>query len=124
MVKEEIMSYKNYSNYSKRNETSFETNDYVEETLFDEEPDVVNDENESVSETVEDVVDEPVKFVTGKVYNCTACYLRAQPNREADYISILDSGSELFIVEDLEDWYKVQAGSFIGFIMKDYVSID
>lgn len=85
-----------------------------------------------VIDTLEEVdipVKEPEKeeFVnTGKVANCNAAYIRENPTKASNHLTIVKEGDEL-LVEHISNtnWYKVTTQSGIdGYIMKELVSLD
>ena len=85
----------NYKKYSKQNETE-----------------------EAVTDT------EEVKQVIGVVHNCEKLNIRKKPDKDADVLCTLNSGTEVLINDANEDFYSVVTESGIdGYCMKQYVKV-
>lgn len=94
------------------------SNNYESENV--QEKDMKNEEEELFSEKKE-------SFITmGKVANCNAAYIRENPTKDSNQLSIVKKGDEL-LIEHISNtnWYKATTQSGIeGYIMKELVSID
>lgn len=98
----------------------------VEEPVVIEEPAVVEPViEESIVE--EPVVEEPApKYVVGVVANCNSLNVREQPDRKADVIAVLRSGTEIQVdIENtLDVWFHVYTATGLdGFCMKEYIDV-
>lgn len=81
-----------------------------------------------IEDTVEsaETDDEVFEPFIGTVINCTKLNVRKEPNKEAEIVCKVDSGSELMIdaTNSTGDWYSVCTGAGIeGFCMKEYISV-
>lgn len=85
----------------------------------------------AVTETVDTVMPEPVveetpKFVIGTVIDCNSLNVREHPDRKADVLTILMSGTDVQIAidEKLDEWYHVYTATGLdGFCMKNYIAL-
>ncbi len=59
-----------------------------------------------------------VTVTTGKLN------LRKEANASSKSLAIVREGEELSFVAEADDWYQVKSGSQIGFVTKEYVSLD
>lgn len=86
-------------------------------------------------EAVEDVTEAPVEEhqnadqdtedLTGHVANCNQVYLRENPDMGNGQKWVLDAGVELFITDEVNEWYEVVlADGREGYIKKEFVAID
>ncbi len=50
--------------------------------------------------------------------------LRKEANSDSKSLSIVEKGDELSFICEVDDWYQVSVNGKIGFVMKDYVSLD
>lgn len=102
----------------------------VEEPVVIEEPVVVES---VIEETIveESVVEEPVveptpKYAVGVVANCNSLNVREQPNRKAEVITVLRSGTEVQVdvTNTLDVWFHVYTATGLdGFCMKEYIDV-
>lgn len=102
-------------NYEKMYQSN---NDYELENV--QEKDMKNEEEEFFSEKKE-------SFITmGKVANCNAAYIRENPTKDSNQLSIVKKGDELLIEHvSNTNWYKTTTQSGVeGYIMKELVSLD
>lgn len=71
--------------------------------------------------------DEEVESFADKNYTkyakatCTILNVRSGPGTEYDKVSSVALGEQMKVLEELEEWVKVEAGSTIGYVSKDYV---
>ena len=52
-----------------------------------------------------------------------ALYVRMEPNTEADYWTMVPSGEELLVIEELGDWVKVDIDGEEGYVAAEYVEV-
>lgn len=79
-----------------------------------------NLKNNSVKEIrPEESVHEKSEPVIGVVTNCKKLNVRNAPNTDAAVVKIVDSGTKFKIKDEVDGFYKVDA----GYVMKDYISL-
>lgn len=79
-----------------------------------------------VEQDVEEVVVEETKPIVGIVSGCKHLNVRTTPIVGDNVIGTIDEGTEVAInLETFESdsWYSVTTGNFIGFCMKQYITI-
>ena len=52
-----------------------------------------------------------------------ALYVRMEPSTEADYWTMVPSGEELLVLEDMGDWVKVDIDGEEGYVASEYVNV-
>ena len=52
-----------------------------------------------------------------------ALYVRMEPSTEADYWTMVPSGEELLVIEDMGDWVKVDIDGEEGYVASEYVNV-
>ncbi len=71
--------------------------------------------------------EELCKSVSKRIGKVTyeAVRLRKEPSTECDVITLITSNKKVTILDDsLKGWYKVQYGSYVGYMSKDYVEVE
>lgn len=129
----------NYNNYSKNmkndNNKSFnkkeETKNFnIEYQVETETVEAIETDTTEINETVEvkeAVEPEEVKetFKIGVVSNCKRLHVRLEPSKESESISIIDSDTEVDVLEDSDPmFYKVRVNNIEGYCMKKFIAID
>jgi hypothetical protein len=129
------MSNRNYTNYSKQNKPAEKA---------PEAPESQSDENvQNIQENIENTEPatnaapepqpepETPEAVIGVVVNCEKLNIRADANKTAEVLCIINKGEEVEIDEEdsTDDFYAVIYGgnksvSVIGFCMKQYIEIN
>lgn len=147
------MSNRNYTNYSKQNKPA-EKAPEAPEVLETKAPESQSDENvQNLQENIEntepatsaapeaqtnqpepeapDVLPGSPEAVIGVVVNCEKLNIRADANKTAEVLCIINKGEEVEIDEEdsTDDFYAVIYGgnksvSVIGFCMKQYIEIN
>lgn len=80
----------------------------------------IDRENNEIVVTVNPIEEEETEEVTeirGKVISIIGLNIRQNPSVESERIGVLEYGSEVVILEDCGDWYRIDN----GYIFKDYV---
>lgn len=78
---------------------------------------------EPITEEIKEEIIEPVIVYNGRVDNCFKLNLRRKPNKNSEVISVLDKGQIVVILDQVNDFYKVEIDGLIGFCMKSYIEI-
>ncbi len=55
---------------------------------------------------------------------CDALYVRMEPDTEADYWDKIPHGEELAVIEEMEDWVKVEIDGEEGYVAAEFVEIN
>lgn len=100
-----------------------ETVNEVEE--FNEESNETMDETDKTTNEVEEESEEDIK--SGIIDGCKKLYVRKEPSKNSEPVSIVEEGSELAIdiTHSTDDFYKVITLNGIeGFCVKEYVKIN
>lgn len=58
------------------------------------------------------------------IVNTTTLRVRAAATTDSKVVSSVSKGEELFVVEELDGWLKVELDNFQGYISKDYVKVE
>lgn len=80
----------------------------------------IDHENNKIVITVNPIEEEESEEVTeirGMVISNDGLNIRQNPSVESERIGVLEYGSEVIILEDCGDWYRIDN----GYIFKDYV---
>ena len=80
----------------------------------------IDRENNKIVITVNPIEEEETEEVTemrGMVISTDGLNIRQNPSVESERIGVLEYGSEVIILEDCGDWYRIDN----GYIFKDYV---
>lgn len=80
----------------------------------------IDHENNKIVITVNPIEEEESEEVTeirGMVISSDGLNIRQNPSVESERIGVLEYGSEVIILEDCGDWYRIDN----GYIFKDYV---
>jgi uncharacterized protein YgiM (DUF1202 family) len=80
----------------------------------------IDRENNKIIITVNPIEEEETEEVTeirGMVISTDGLNIRQNPSVESERIGVLEYGSEVIILEDCGDWYRIDN----GYIFKDYV---
>ena len=107
-----------------------ETTEEVDETVndveeFNEESNETMNEAEETTNEVEKESEEDIK--SGIIDGCKKLYIRKEPSKNSEPVSIVEEGSELAIdiTHSTDDFYKVITLNGIeGFCVKEYVKIN
>lgn len=85
---------------------------------------IINQENNKIliiinpiEEDDEEIVPEVKEPIRGLVTSKIGLNIRQEPSIESERIGVLEYGSEIEILEDCGDWYRIEN----GYIFKDYV---
>ena len=99
----------------------------VEETKVEQVNSVIEEETkvESVNSVAEEKKEGSIS--NGIVIDCSKLNIRKKPNKESEIVSIVDSGSNLKVIDPDKhkgEWYKVITQKGVnGFCMRKYVEI-
>lgn len=96
------------------------TEPITEEPITEEQSEQIIEE--SVTDEIKEII-EPVIVYNGRVDNCFKLNLRRKPNKNSEVISVLDKGQIVVILDQVNDFYKVEIDGLIGFCMKSYIEI-
>lgn len=80
----------------------------------------IDRENNTIVITVSPIEEEETEEVTeirGMVISSDGLNIRQNPSVESERIGVLEYGSEVIILEDCGDWYRIDN----GYIFKEYV---
>ena len=80
----------------------------------------IDRENNKIVITVNPIEEEETEEVTeirGMVISTDGLNIRQNPSVDSERIGVLEYGSEVIILEDCGDWYRIDN----GYIFKDYV---
>ena len=86
-------------------------------------------EEETKVEQVNSITEEKKEGSTslGVVIDCSKLNIRKKPNKESEIVSIVDSGSNLKVIDPDKhqgEWYKVTTSKGVnGFCMRKYVEL-
>ena len=50
--------------------------------------------------------------------------VRDNPSINAKVIGSVDKGTEVLVVDDIDDWFKIEYGSSYGYVSKQFVKLD
>lgn len=92
---------------------------------FNEEVNETANEAEETTNEVEEESEEDIK--SGTIDGCKKLYVRKEPSKNSEPVSIVEEGSELAIdiIHSTDDFYKVITMNGIeGFCVKEYVKIN
>lgn len=120
MKEETKLSKHNYSQYSNKNHKHNHNNADKTRDAVSTAP--VTSALELVDETVETV---PVDIVEGVVVGCARLNVRAEPDIDAEVVSVLNAQSEMQInvSKSTDEWFHVCTASGIeGYCMRKYVN--
>ena len=123
---------KNYTNYSKPNEAKKQDEAAqipVEPAIavVDQDPSQVPEIDEQTSTSNPEPDQEPI---IGTVSNCKMLNVRAEPDKKATIVCIINAGDEVQIIEEgsTEDFYHIwhvtsENINVFGYCMKDFITI-
>lgn len=113
------LSKRNYSQYSKKNES-----EVIEAFTPEVETEVVEAVDVVIEPVTEKIEKKPKKAV-GVVSGCTKLNVRANADVTANVVCVLDAGSEVEMntAKSTKDWVAVRTADGInGFCMRKYIS--
>ena len=75
--------------------------------------------------TGQEAVDKALELGQTVAYvDADALYVRMEPSTEADYWTMVPSGEELLVMEDMGDWVKVDIDGEEGYVASEYVTVN
>lgn len=108
----------NYSKMFHKDQDSYGDSTSLDEMYEGYESDFI----EETSDSQESALKEEVR--TGFVANCVKAYVRENPTKDSNHLTIVSEGDELLVEYSTENWYKITTQSGIeGYIMKELVRL-
>ena len=100
------------------------TEEVVEDDKKEEKDNVDNTENDTNKDNTEEEKEEVVvKVDAKKMYTKVAAVnVRSSANTTSNVVDSLEINSQVTVVGEVNDWYKVEENGYVGFIRKDLLS--